>query len=105
MKIERKGATIVDDTDRDVGLSIGQVDRFVGRQDLHFDFGVKPSKLSEVRHEQVCCQCRRQCYPQQPPYTLVAPKHARRKMIRRRLHPLSEFKNLLPRIGQPITGG
>src|SRR6202034_4485001 len=34
MKIERQGVAIVDDADRDIGLSVGQIHQLTGGQDL-----------------------------------------------------------------------
>src|SRR5438270_178491 len=54
MKIERQGLAVVDDADRDVGLSVGQICQLAGRQDFHLDLRMQTREIGEVRHEQVC---------------------------------------------------
>jgi hypothetical protein len=44
VKIERQGVAVVDNADRDVGLSVGQIHRLVGGQYLHLDLGVKAAR-------------------------------------------------------------
>jgi hypothetical protein len=103
VKIERQGLAVVDDADRDIGLPVGQVCQFAGRQDLHFDVGMQTREVGEIGHEQVCGEGRRQCHPQESAYTLVAPENARLQPVRRRLHLLREFNDFLAGLRQPVA--
>ena len=76
MQILRESVAVVDDADRDVGSSVGQVHGMVDRQYFHLDPGVKAPELDKIRHEQMCREERGQCHPQKPAYTLVATKYA-----------------------------
>jgi len=60
-------------------------------------------EIGEVRHEQVCRERRRQRHPQQPAHALVAPEDARLQLMRRRLHLVREFEDLLARDRQAIA--
>src|SRR3546814_15061894 len=62
-------------------------------------------ELSEVGHEQVRREGRRQCHPQQSADALVAPEDARLQPVRRRLHLLRELENLLARRRQAVARG
>ena len=45
-----------------------------GRQDFHLDVRMQTRKLSEVAHQQVRREGRRQCHPQESAYALIAPR-------------------------------
>ena len=103
MKIERQGFAVVDDTDRDIGLSVGQICQFAGRQDFHLDVRMQTREIGEVRHQQVCREGRCQCHPQKPAHALVATQDARLQFKRRRFHLLREFEDLLARSRQAVA--
>jgi hypothetical protein len=42
VKIQRQGFAVVDDADRNVGLSVGQICQLAGRQDFHDLFKKEP---------------------------------------------------------------
>ena len=96
MKIERQGLAVVDDADRRVGLAVGQIGQFAGRQDLHLDVRMQTREIGEVRHEQVCREGRCQCHAKKPAHALVATEDARLQLVRRRLHLVGELADLLP---------
>src|SRR5690606_15686792 len=77
VKIERQGVTIIYDTDRNVGFTVGQIDKPVGGRHLHLDLRMETRKFGEVRHEQACREGRRQRPPQKPTRTLVTSEDAR----------------------------
>src|SRR5580658_2519103 len=64
VKIERQGFAVVDDADRDVGLSVGQICQLTVRQDFHLDVRIQTREIGEVRHEQVCREGWCQRHPQ-----------------------------------------
>jgi hypothetical protein len=97
VKIGRQGFAVVDDADRHVGLSIGQVCQLARGQDFHRDARMQTYELGKVRHEQVCCEGRRHRHPKKPAHALIAPEDARFQLVRRRLHLLREFEHLLAR--------
>ena len=103
MKIERQGLAIVDDADRDVGLSVGQIRQLAGRQDFHLDVRMQTREIGEVRHEQVCREGRRQRHPQKPAHALVAPEDARLQEVRRRFHLVRELEDFLARSRQAVA--
>src|SRR5580658_7129032 len=49
MQIERQGILVVDDADRDVSLSIGQICQLAGRQYFQLDVGMQTRKIGDVR--------------------------------------------------------
>lgn len=82
VKVERQRVAVVHDADRDVSLPVGQVHRLIGGQHLHLDLGMKPREVGEVRHEQVCCEGRRQRHPQKAVHALAATEDARLQPVR-----------------------
>jgi NAD(P)-dependent dehydrogenase (short-subunit alcohol dehydrogenase family) len=103
VKIERQGFAVVDDADRDVGLSVGQICQLAGRQDFHLDVRMQTREIGEVRHEQVCREGRRQRHPQKPAHALVATEDARLQLVRRRFHLVRELEDLLARSRQAVA--
>lgn len=81
MKILRQGFALVDDADRDVGLTVGQICQFAERQDIHLDIGMQTREIGEIRHQQMCRHRRRQRHPQTPAHALIAPEHARLQLV------------------------
>ena len=82
MKIERQSAAIIDDADRDISLSVGQIHQFAGGKDLNLDFGVETREIGEIRHEQMCREGRRQRHPQPSAHALVATENTRLQPVR-----------------------
>ena len=103
VKVERQRIAVVDDAHGDVGLSIGQIYRLVGRQDLHLDLGMQACEFGEIRHEKVRREARRQRHPQQPAHALVATKDTRLQLIRRRFHLDRELEHPLARIRETVA--
>ncbi len=82
MKIEWQFAAVIDDADRDIGLSVGQIHKLTGGQDLNLDLGVETREIGEIRHEQMCRERRRQRHPQPSAHALVATEDTRLQPVR-----------------------
>jgi hypothetical protein len=50
VKLGLQRVAVADDSQCDVGLTFGEVDPLLGRQDVHLDLGMEPRELGEFRH-------------------------------------------------------
>src|SRR5579862_2612754 len=82
MKIEWQGVAIVDDADRNIGLSVRQIHQLTRGKDFNLNLGVKAREIAEIRHEQVCRKGWRQRHPQPPAHALIATEDARLQPVR-----------------------
>ena len=103
VEVERKGVSIVDDTQSDVGLPVGQVHRLGDRQDLHADLWMPARERDEVRHEEVVGENGRQRDPKRPAHVLVASEDPGLELLRRGFHLFGEAEYFDPGGSQPIA--
>lgn len=81
MKIKWQSLPVNYDADRDIGLSVGQIRDFAGRQDFHLDIRMQTHEIGKVGHEQMCREKGWQRYPQKPARALVTPKNSRLQLV------------------------